>query len=631
MRKDIITYMLAGAEPLGGHSNAKTTGPHDLRSDDIASTRSRRLGSDSFKVVVSLNFGSAHASLKFKAASIIKPAASFARQAHRHFSLLYLAADPSITLTRSIMRPLRFPLTSSLFFSALLFVVSTPGAAGQAPPVDGPTIRNTPKKDTRLKPDQVLTLDGKVVSRTVLKPTMLKVLKNKYSDYAATIDAGQLMSNVDVVQTPDQPPQDGIVYILDAADRVELSQSEIATKLDDLFKWGPAKNRYSAYFTLLPGQQSLKADNNGPVLAAAPNTTVIYQPYGLQDKTIGLRVSLNTTLTGLPQFSGAGLANAIFARLDAFDNGYVPLSVVDQIESNFLNGLVTRLMLGQYERSLKNPASELSWAKNVPVPNLPKEFSQPASYTTGAFEDNVANLLRDHPVQPMGMYLGWRAGEELDALSGEDEHFRQDVLTLLRGRFTPAQFGEMTAFTMKYLVGYVKCSRIQQIIIGGAAGAATPSTNDIAAIFKNLSNDDEVSASASLVSGFHRAVVGEFYALSLNTSLTGKKRERMLSSDAAFINGFEAGTVAASDQVFVDVFQLGFGIGYKDGFRDGYAQGYAAGWRDGYAAGYAQAWKEAQVVIDKLQQQLNDANSQNAFWNNAGKIGGAIVAIAAFF
>ena len=90
-------------------------------------------------------------------------------------------------------------------------------------------------------------------------------------------------------------------------------------------------------------------------------------------------------------------------------------------------------------------------------------------------------------------------------------------------------------------------------------------------------------------------------------------------------------SVEAADRVFVDVFQLAYGLGYKDGFRDGYAAGYAAGYRDGYAVGYAQAWREANVVIARLQKELQDARDNNNFWGTVGKVAGVVGTILSFF
>ena len=522
-------------------------------------------------------------------------------------------------------------MRSPLFLRIFAFLLICTGiiAQGQTPRPVAPQVVNRPAQDMSLRPGELLNFDGTVTTEAKAPGNRLlfKTLNNNVQALSAVSDVGQLepaRSTPQAATTADTP-----TYILPAAGNTPLSQGEITNKLNHLFTWGPARNQYASYFTLLPRQQKLREANASQVLNAL-DKQALFQPFPITDRTVGVKMVLNTALQTQAMFQGAsGSANAIFVRLDAFDNGLVPIQVADQIEANFLNGLVTRLLLGQYERALKLSSNQVSFAQGVPVPSLPKEYNLPASYATGTYDDAVQLLLLNQPVQPMGIYLGWEAGEELDNLSGGDEAFRDDVLQLLKNRFTPAQFGEMTSYTLNFLVGYVKCARIQAIAANPAtANAANININDI---FKSLSNDEEVISAKALLSGFHRAIMGEFYALSLNPTLSGPQRERMLASEAAFLNGFQAGTVSAADQVFRDVFALGYGYGYKDGFRDGYAQGYAAGWRDGYAAGYAKAWKEAQVVIDRLQRQLDDANSQNSFWNNAGKIAGGIAAVVGLF
>ncbi len=389
---------------------------------------------------------------------------------------------------------------------------------------------------------------------------------------------GAAVQSAGLAITPGTPiPQ----YVLPSANRAELSTNEIAATLEDLFKWGPAKNRYASYFTLLPALVKTKEDVSSSVLGAPLGTLVTYQPYSLADKSVGVKVQINTAVYNQPMFQGNGASDAIFVRLDAFGNAFVPIPVADVVESNFLNGLVTRLILGHLSRLQQLPATGIDFASiGNAVPQIPDEYNKAGSYSVsaGTFEKATGDLLRDYPVQPMALFLGWKAGEELDALTGQNLDFRNDVWKLLIHRFSTAQLGEMTAYTLNYLVGYASCQRIQAL---AANNANPPARNtDIPSIFASLSQDEGVNASKALLSGFHRTLVGEFYALTQNNKISASAKEVLLSNDAEFLNGFEAGTIAAADQIFRDVFQLAYGLGYKDGFRDGFAQGYATGWRD---------------------------------------------------
>jgi hypothetical protein len=478
------------------------------------------------------------------------------------------------------------------------------------------------KPDPRLKRDKLIGIEGKVTSRAGFSGTLndssfigAKAIGAKAIEVAAEqpSPAGFLI--------PDVPPPNA------------LSTDDVTAILDDLFKWSPAASKYGTYFLLLPGAITLKQNVAANVAAVPAGQVYLYQPYPIANKNVAIKVQAISAIQGAWPFQAANgdPADADFVLLDGFAK-LVPVPVADSMEANFINGLVTRLILGEYARAWKAngasiDASGLSFTGLISTPQFPDMTavgSYPANVT---FDAAIATLLQSNPVQPAGLLWGWKAGDDLDALVGTgNEKYRNDVWRLVRGRFTSEDMGRMVAFTLNYLTGFIKNDRIVQI---AATNTDQPRLNTTD-IFNRLSQDTGVNFARTLLSQFHSSLVGQFYSLSQNAKLSNNDKSDSLARVAGLIRGFETGSIEAADQVYIDVFQLAYGLGYKDGFRDGYAQGYAAGYRAGYAAGYAQAWKEANVVIQRLQQELNDAKSQNSFWGTLGTVASVVGTVLSF-
>jgi len=385
---------------------------------------------------------------------------------------------------------------------------------------------------------------------------------------------------------------------------------------------------------LLPGAITLKQNVSASVAALPAGQTYVYQPYPIDNKAIGIKVQAVAGLqTAWPfQTANGDPADADFVLLDGFAK-LEPIPVADSVEASFINGMVTRLILGEYARAWKanggaiDPA-DLSFARFVNTPQFPDMIAAALYPANSSFAADISSFLQNNPVQPAGLLWGWKAGDELDALVGTgNAKYREDVWRLVKSRFTSNDMGRMVAFTLNYLTGFIKNDRIVAI----AATNQDPGKLDSTKIFDKLSTDTAIGFARLLLSQFHDMLIAQFYALSQNANLKNDEKQDALARTASLIRGFESGSIEAADQVYVEVFQLAYGLGYKDGFRDGYAQGYAAGYRDGYAAGYAQAWKEANVVIQKLQRELDDAKSQNSFWNAVGAVASVVGTILSFF
>jgi hypothetical protein len=432
-------------------------------------------------------------------------------------------------------------------------------------------------------------------------------------------------------------------------------QGSIEKILNDLFEWTPAANRYQSFFLMLPAYFDVLRDVKAPVFGQNPpgSSAYLYRPYNLAKADVGLKVQYQPQIvTTANAFKGTSPdfdpVNAIFVRVDGFAN-QVPIYVAQVLESNFISGLVTRLVLGQYVRAWQGTGSKIT-AKDIHLSIPP---SQPIAgdifvkkETWPDNKDNYRNtlntILDQNPITPAGLLWGWAAGQELDELTDGDVRFRNDVWKLIGTRFTSQDIGAMTSFTLNYMVGYALNERIKSIAsaVGGAPipapvvdpktiflGLANDTINDL--IARDASGQDQPNMRFLTKYLFHR-VLGEFYALSKNQNLPANEKTSVFAQYSAFLEGFNNGSMLSADVIYHDVFNLAYGLGYSDGYRDGYARGYTNGYKDGYAAGYKQAWAEANVIISRLSSELNDAQNNNSFWDNAGRIASGVATVVGF-
>lgn len=350
-----------------------------------------------------------------------------------------------------------------------------------------------------------------------------------------------------------------------------------------------------------------------------------------------------------------GPQNGILVVLDGFNNARVPIEVALLMAANFTDGLITRLVLGQFKRfwdsspsTPQSPGYGFSQGLSLSVGALNAnqtalmQFSDSSSYpnytvipelnrNTGSptYQDDIGRMLAGSPITSIGMLFGWRAAEQIEQADDLNQTLVKSVFKLIGHRFSIRDLGEMTAFTLNYLNGAAKNESIQSII-KGYAPIAPPALNTL---LLKVSDDPELTAAKNFLVGFENVLTAEFYALSQNTNL-GAEKLPALSQHFNFLQGFHEGIAKAADAHYEETLELAFGLGYESGFADGYSLGYANGYSDGYAAGNAAAWKAANVIIDglrtqiaSLQQQLSQVQSaQNGggsgagFWDKIGNI-----------
>lgn len=233
-----------------------------------------------------------------------------------------------------------------------------------------------------------------------------------------------------------------------------LSTDEISTILSDLFKWEPARTRYSTYFLLLPRQQQIKQDQASKVWAD-PQKVGHYRPFVINGLPPDANPSIELAIhyvTGPLWSPGSTLVNTnapffrtpnpsdqpdqgdlVFVNLSGFSAAYVPIPVANVVESYFIDGLVARLIVGNYAKAADLKQSQLDFVKgNPPVfPNTATSYDDLRSYFVplpvaptyaDAYSRAVSNLLSKVPVAPAAILLGWEAGEDLSHLNGDDKN-----------------------------------------------------------------------------------------------------------------------------------------------------------------------------------------------------------------
>jgi hypothetical protein len=420
-----------------------------------------------------------------------------------------------------------------------------------------------------------------------------------------------------------------------------LSTSVIESKLNHLSHWVNV-SEFRSYLILLPHQIDIKNNVAAQGAGVAVNQLFHFAPYTLTSPSMALTLmrsdhpvpngwspaaaaSFQLTAEHLFDAAHGGDPNdAICLVLDGFNTPvYIP--VAEQFEAGFIEGLVTRLVLGQYARAWKQQDASLlnfTASANQPkvkdivhlVPYYPQGAPIPAGAVAFApmpapvasslsFNEWLSERSQFDPIEPAAIMWGWRAGEKLDGmLGGADESYRDDVVTLIESRFSPREIGALTGYTLNYLYGFVKNDRVASFAL---SGPQPPITNN-SSIVDSLAKDKNIVGARQLISDFHNTLVLELYGI---TQSNTPNHQRDLGVQMAFLSGFEAGSLEASDEIYHSVFNMAYHLGYQSGWRFGYEQGYAAGFVVGYDQGYGQAWTQASTMIQGLQSTVANASN----------------------
>ena len=387
---------------------------------------------------------------------------------------------------------------------------------------------------------------------------------------------------------------------------VVLTQSEIEKLQKTLSQWGQYR-AYQAFLLWLPTRYDmvqtakLKLDYSKINSATAPNTAEIQILDALGDKgTITAHLENNLSATrnnamstrppGDPKADATQFNSdfAIFFRLPCI-NADVPEPVFQTVVGSFINGFVTRLLLGDLQDAMLKVAPGKGQVPNLP--SVPTTFPQRSTSSEGfeanvwpanvGFDDVVATVLTANPVQGDATMCGWYAAQEL--WKSETE-YRDAAKALLKMRLDTRRVGQIVGYTLNYLSGYAANQTEKK-------AAADPT--GVPAILSHLGTISRADASAMATgtqSPYQQLNLALYTAtLALFSPTAGPIDDVTWQHFYDFLVGFNEGTVRAAEVVYADTFLLAYGIGYADGFRDGYSKGYAEGYRAGYSGGWAAA------------------------------------------
>jgi hypothetical protein len=386
----------------------------------------------------------------------------------------------------------------------------------------------------------------------------------------------------------------------------KANDKEIGKNLATLEKW-PSFGTYSYYFVVLPKYLNLQeVYANEPGLNKIGNDVRVF-PYKKQGATASITLKIpNEGIAAMREVANGRLVSMCVV-LDGIAGGVLPVEAAEVFSTGYAYGYVTRVVIGGY---VENQGT-LSLIGKRGLPQIPAQFIDIKSYQQApgfVYQANLPRLLQEYDLLAAGMLYGWKAADELETDKIKNPAYAKAAWSLAKSRFTTGQMGEAVGFTLNYLLGYIR-----------AALTRDKATNDVKEIHNNLCGDPEVQKAKSLVTLFHSTLLHEHHMFALNTKMPANDRENILQHYKEFIEGFNAGSVNASEDVFVRVFELGYRAGYKDGFKDGYAKGYADGYRDGYIDGNQAAWNQANKIIEQLRTELEKEKN-----NTVAKIVGSI-------
>lgn len=376
---------------------------------------------------------------------------------------------------------------------------------------------------------------------------------------------------------------------IENAPKLQINSAEapqdIISQLKRLKKNFPVSYpQFQTYFLLLPQDQELVPGAINQV-KAHPDQDFETAVYG-QDDLTGFKIPVRfiSALKGKDAFSGVPIgdpdrdqSNLVFIRMSG-SGRLVPERVARIEEAAFINGLATRMMLGQWAEKAGIDRKKIDIARPGFDTTSPTPFEHPENWTKPGYEASLAVILHDHPVQGDAMLKGWYAAQLLD---GNDEA-KSAVWRLLAYRFNYRTLGTAVAYTLSYLRGYSQ--GVNAITLHDKTPLAGEKRDSIIL--------DELRAQDLKASSDPQIAQVLFDNLLKSTLDHPTSENRQMNSE--FLSGFEAGSLLAANDVYFEVFGLAYGLGYADGFTDGYAKGFS----EGRAVGYRQGLRDAESKFD---------------------------------
>jgi hypothetical protein len=419
----------------------------------------------------------------------------------------------------------------------------------------------------------------------------------------------------------------GTTAVIQGVQPPSADQDSIIANLQTLANWS-SFSTFQSFLLSLPGRnEMIPAAKNALNLNADSTASVVVWNLGDQSKSTIIAHYEKNLITANNAFAlhagqpGYDPDNAVFFRVSVL-NADVPEVVFWDAQAAFVNGLVTRLVLGQYEAAMQKSSHKFHSIPALPKPiiRFPRNaFEQPAVWPANtSIQTVVSAQLAKTPIQNDALLYGWYAGEALWSTQSE-QRFRDAVWSLLGMSYDMRRIGVMVGYTLSYLQGYS-----QNLKVGRAAGApsldatilqnlgtiSTQSALD-AATRDTVPSQDGVPPAAWLNEVLFSTMEDGEYSTALGSAAN---KPELLSLYRDFLKGYNQGSIRAADVVYADTFLLAYGIGYSDGFNAGYAKGYSEGYRAGYAAGQADA---SDSFWGQLGSFLQDAGSIASFGSTA--------------
>ena len=401
-----------------------------------------------------------------------------------------------------------------------------------------------------------------------------------------------------------------------------------------------------------------------------------------------LNVQFMTGISGQAAFNNSQLRKmlpAVFVRLDNL-NCFVPFDMAALISTCFIDGLVSRLILGNYVPIWKKYApnntlpiafEDLSPAPGpgaappgaTPAANMDKwiasqitQFANNCALTTtwngnpmdATLYGECVSQQTNPSLQLAGIMMGWRAGDALSAAAGTPDGTAalNAVWQFLGYRHTTEDLGKMMGYAFMFLSGFMDNDRTGIVVnFKPTSALPTPPQLALSPLFVNFTvqmllnrNSNKVSLFRGLIDRFYRLIEGELYGITQNSNFPGPgTANQALINYNAFIGGFVHGMTTAADQLFDELYNVGYQTGYENGlqigftngFRDGYSQGFTGGYTVGYqngdAAGYAAGASSVGGLGSIISGISNVLGSTSSILSDAGTVGTVISTIAGLF
>ena len=239
-----------------------------------------------------------------------------------------------------------------------------------------------------------------------------------------------------VLKEPGKNGDDLLPNIFGKPTPQQLSEDEIRQHLGTLLSWEGSK-AYYYYFISMPKYIDTTA-NYAVDFNKMIGQNIRQHPYGIGSGEGDPGITLTVPIEMKVLSNNYGMC----VVLDGL-NAPVPVRAADEFTANFLNGFVTRIVVGAYVRALNSKGADISlqrlnfanrisredlipipqdfiWATSYFVPLIPHDAKPGQFIVPGgpkeAFQWGLDRLMRTNSLHAAGILWGWRAASELDSL-----------------------------------------------------------------------------------------------------------------------------------------------------------------------------------------------------------------------